>query len=135
MRVQVPSTRLRCDSLPAHSEQARFLQAEAGNRAQSDIRYGVTLAQSSPDRSFCPADFALKGSSYGETEPRKATYPEAGHNIKPPTLLEITPAASLENSGKSPGSLAVELVPPKRTNNLTEGTKKNELKVKGRSLP
>lgn len=27
-------------------------------------------------------------------EPRKATYPQAGHNIKTPTSLEIVPAAS-----------------------------------------
>jgi hypothetical protein len=37
-------------------------EVEAGNRTQTDIRYGVTLA--------------LMGSSYDETEPRKATYPE-----------------------------------------------------------
>ena len=47
---------------------ARFLEAEAGNRAQSDNRCGMTLV--------------LMGSSYGETEPRKATYPQAGHNKK-----------------------------------------------------
>jgi len=30
---------------------------------------------------------ALKGSSYGETEPKKATYNEAGHNIKTPDSI------------------------------------------------
>jgi len=35
---------------------------------------------------------ALKGSSHGETEPKKATDNEAGHNIKPPTPLETIPA-------------------------------------------
>jgi hypothetical protein len=33
------------------------------------------------------------GRSDGETEPRKVTYQEAGHNIQNPTLLEIIPAA------------------------------------------
>lgn len=78
MRVQAPPIRLECDSLSAHVDQTRFLEGEAGNRAQSDNCYGLTLA--------------LKGSSYGETEPRKATYEEAGHNIKTPTSLEFIPA-------------------------------------------
>ncbi|HEY9740385.1 MAG TPA: transposase, partial [Coleofasciculaceae cyanobacterium] len=52
IRVQVPSARLRYDSLPAHTDQTRFLESEAGDRAQSDIRCGMTLA--------------LMGSSYGE---------------------------------------------------------------------
>jgi len=69
MQVQVLPTRLRYDSLSAHTDQTRFLEGEAGNRAQSDIRCGMTLA--------------LTGSSYGETEPRKATYMGAGHNIQP----------------------------------------------------
>ena len=47
-----------------------ILQSEARNRAQPDIRYGVTLA--------------LTGSTYGETVPRKATYSRAGHNTKSP---------------------------------------------------
>jgi hypothetical protein len=47
-----------------------ILQAEAGNRAQSDGRYGLTLA--------------LMGSVQDETEPKKATYLEVGHNIKNP---------------------------------------------------
>ena len=55
MRVKTPPNKLSCDSLSAHTDQTRFLEGEAGNRAQSDIRYGVTLA--------------LTGSSYGETEP------------------------------------------------------------------
>ncbi len=83
MWVKVPPTRLRYDSLPAHADQTRFLEsacklyrreppvsfaASAGNRAQTDIRCGVTLV--------------LMGSSYGETEPIKATDVEAGHNCK-----------------------------------------------------
>lgn len=74
---------------------------------------------------------ALTGSSQGKTEPRKATYKEMRHNEKPSILLERTPATRLFSSGKSPGDLAVEMAIPKGTNNLTEGTKKNELRVKG----
>jgi len=66
--VKAPSTRLRYDSLPAHTDQTRIRSGEAGNRTQSDIRCGVTLA--------------LTGSSYGETEPRKATHYGAGHNTQ-----------------------------------------------------
>ncbi|WP_334813626.1 hypothetical protein [Nostoc sp.] len=68
--MQVLSFRLRIDSLSAHTEQARFLQSEAGNRTQSDDRCGLTLA--------------LTGSSYDETEPIKATYQRAGRNSKNP---------------------------------------------------
>jgi len=78
MWAQIPPARLRHDSLPAHSDQARFLEAEAGNRTQSDICYEMTLA--------------LRGSSHGETEPRKATQAKAGHNTKNLTSLEIIPA-------------------------------------------
>ncbi|MCC5622881.1 hypothetical protein [Nostoc sp. CHAB 5715] len=53
-------------------------EAEAGTRAQSDDCYGLTLV--------------LMGSSHGETESKKATHTEAGHNTNPPTLLEIIPA-------------------------------------------
>jgi len=52
MQVQVLPTRLRCDSLPAHTDQTRFLEGEAGNRAQPDICCEMTLA--------------LMGGSYGE---------------------------------------------------------------------
>jgi len=52
MRVKAPPNRLSCDSLPAHTDQTRIRSGEAGNRAQSDIRYGVTLA--------------LTGNLYGE---------------------------------------------------------------------
>ena len=45
------------------------------------------------------------------------------------------PAASASYSGKSLGNPAVELAPPNRTNNLTGGTKKNELRVKGKVEP
>ncbi|MFN6439847.1 MAG: hypothetical protein RMY35_023525 [Nostoc sp. DedSLP01] len=47
---------------------------------QSDSRCGLTLA--------------LTGSSYGETGSKKATYSQAGRNIKTPDLTgEIIPAA------------------------------------------
>ena len=53
-----------------------------------------------------------------------------GTTNKTPTSLEITPAASDQNSSKSLGDSVVELATPNGTNNLTEGTNKNELKVK-----
>ncbi|MCC5633316.1 hypothetical protein LC613_38225 [Nostoc sphaeroides CHAB 2801] len=68
MQVKALPFRLRIDSLPAHTEQARFLQSEALNWAQSDDRCGLTLA--------------LTGSSYDEIEPKKATYTRAGRNTK-----------------------------------------------------
>jgi hypothetical protein len=75
MRVQAPPLRLIDDSLSAHTEEARFFQGEAGNRAQSDICCEMTLA--------------LMGSSHRETEPRKATYIRAGHNIKTPDFTGV----------------------------------------------
>ena len=118
MRVQVPPLRLIDDSLSAHADQTRFLESEAGNRAQSDIRCGMTLA--------------LMGSSYGETEPKKSNLSQRRGAVrnKTPTSLEIIPAAHGKGSGKSPGNPIVELAPPNGTNNLTEGTNKNKLKVK-----
>ncbi|OYD93642.1 hypothetical protein CDG76_16705 [Nostoc sp. 'Peltigera membranacea cyanobiont' 210A] len=76
--MKVLPARFKRDSLSAHTEQAQFLQSEAGNRTQSDNRYGLTLA--------------LTGSSYGETEPRKVTYLQARHNLKPSTSSEQKPA-------------------------------------------
>jgi|GEM_PF-1751092 hypothetical protein len=73
MKVQVLPARFMRDSLSAHTDQAQFLESEAGNRAQSDGCYGLTLA--------------LTGSSYGETEPRKVTYIRAGHNLKNPDSI------------------------------------------------
>jgi hypothetical protein len=78
MQVKALPTRLRCDSLSAHTDQTRFLEGEAGNRAQPDTRCGMALA--------------LTGSSYGETEPKKATYVQGGAQPKNPTSLEIIPA-------------------------------------------
>jgi len=75
MQVKDLPTRLRCDSLPAHADQTRFLESEAGNRVQPDIQCGVTLV--------------LTGSSYGETEPKKATYEEAGTQTKDPDLTGV----------------------------------------------
>jgi hypothetical protein len=78
---------------------------------------------------------ALTGSSYGETEPRKATYSQAGHNKKTLTSLEIIPPHIVLDSGKSLGVPVVELATPNGTNNLTEGTNKNDFWVKGMSNP
>ncbi|OBQ01314.1 MAG: hypothetical protein AN490_21640 [Anabaena sp. AL09] len=55
--------------------------------------------------------------SHGETEPQKATYSGAGHNIKNLTSLELIPAASSVNSGKSLGNPVVELATPNGTIN------------------
>ena len=74
------------------------------------------------------------GSSHGETEPKKATYFQAESQHKTRLHWSIIPAAYQPDSGKSPGNPVVELVTPNGTNNLTEGTNKNELKVKERSL-
>ena len=79
MKVKVLPARFMRDSLSAHTDQAQFLESEAGNRAQSDSSYELTLV--------------LTGSSYCETEPRKVTYPKAGHNEKPLTLSELKPDA------------------------------------------
>ncbi|WP_217358204.1 hypothetical protein [Anabaena sp. UHCC 0187] len=57
--MKVPSARLRYDSLSAHDDPTRFREVKAGNRAQSDIRCGMTMV--------------LTGSSHGETESQKAT--------------------------------------------------------------
>jgi hypothetical protein len=50
-------------------------EVEAGNRAQSDDRYGLTLV--------------LMGSSHGETEPTKATYQGAGHSVQHPDIESV----------------------------------------------
>ncbi len=96
-----------------------ILQSEAGNRAQTDNCYGLTLA--------------LTGSTHGETEPIKATYVEAGRNTKNPDLARDNPADVLDDKRQELGILAVEVVPPKGTNNLDWGTNKNELRVLRRS--
>jgi hypothetical protein len=44
MEVKALSLKLRGDSLPARTERTRTSQSEAGNRAQSDGRYGLALA-------------------------------------------------------------------------------------------
>ena len=119
--MQVPSARLRYDSLSAHTDQARFLESEAGNRTQPDIRCGMTLA--------------LMGSSDGETEPKKVTYLGAGHRPNSRLHWSLFPPNFSVDIGKSPGNPVVKLAPPKGTINLTEGTKKNELRVKGKSNP
>lgn len=92
------------------------MQTEAGNRAQSDI--------------YCEVTLALMGGSHGETEPKKATHGRAEPQHKARLYWSMIPAACPFNSGKSPGYSVVELATPNGTNNLTEGTNKNELKVK-----
>jgi hypothetical protein len=116
MQVKALPTRLRCDSLSAHTDQTRFLEGEAGDRAQSDIRCGMTLA--------------LMGSSYGENRTLKSNLSLSGaqSEIKPRLYWKI-PAVHLFSNGKSLGNPVVEVVPPNGTNNLTEGTNKNELRV------
>lgn len=79
MKVKALPARFMRDSLSAHTDQARFLESEALNWAQSDIRYGATLV--------------LTRSSQGEIEPIKMTHNEAGHNSKTLTSSELKPAA------------------------------------------
>jgi hypothetical protein len=110
MKVQDLPARFMRDSLSAHTDQAQFLESEAGNRAQSDGCYGLTLV--------------LTGSSYGETEPRKVTYEWAGHNIRTLTLSELKPDAYQLNSVKNLGFLIVKLATPNGTiNHLRERIK------------
>ncbi|PSB14372.1 hypothetical protein C7B65_26535 [Phormidesmis priestleyi ULC007] len=79
---------------------------------------------------------ALIGNSQGETEPRKATYVQARHNHPRPLLhWRPFPPRSKLNSGKSLGNPVVEMALPNGMNNLTEGTNKNGLRVKGKSNP
>ena len=61
---------------------------------------------------------------------KKRPKSKRGTTHKTPTLLELIPAESRSNNGKSPGNPVGELATPNGTNNLAEGTKKNELKVK-----
>ena len=112
--MKAPPNRLSCDSLSAHSEQARFLQAEAGNRVQSDNCYGLTLV--------------LMGRSHGETEPRKVTNRASkGITYKPLTPLELKPAAFQLYSDMNLGFLTVKMATPKRTiNRLRERRKTSQ---------
>ena len=65
-----------------------------------------------------------------KTEPRKATYKEAAAQQQHPDFTGAPFPPSFElDIGKSPGNPVVELVPPNGTNNRTEGTNKNELRV------
>ena len=71
-----------------------------------------------------------------KTEPVKATQLWARHKIiKPRPHWSNIPAASSVNSGMSLGNPVVEMAPPKRPNNLTGGTNKNELRVIGEVEP
>ena len=60
--------KLRRDSLSAPSDQARFLEAKAGNRAQPDSRYGLTLAREFGEELFSPKSLMLTGSSDDERD-------------------------------------------------------------------
>ena len=60
----------------------------------------------------------------------KQLTPERSHNIKPDFIGAEFPPHSNPNSSKSHGNPIVELATPNGTNNLTEGTKKDGLKVK-----
>ena len=70
MQVKILSTRLRYDSLSVRTEQARFLQSEALNRAQSDICCEMTLA--------------LMGSSHGENRALKSNLAVSRTQLKNP---------------------------------------------------
>jgi len=64
-----------------------ILQSEAGNRAQSDGCYGLTLA--------------LTGSTNGEIEPKKATQTLAGRNKENPDHARVKiPPTPFYVSGK-----------------------------------
>jgi hypothetical protein len=73
MRVQVPPLRLIDDSLSAHADQTRFLESEAGDRAQSDIRCGMTLV--------------LMGCSYGESRAYKSNLSVSGSQQQNPDFI------------------------------------------------
>jgi hypothetical protein len=82
--VQALPVKLWRDSLPAHTDQTRFLEGEAGNRAQPDSCYELTLAREFGEESFPPKSLMLIGGSDDETDSKKATYARAGRNIKIP---------------------------------------------------
>ncbi|HBE47244.1 MAG TPA: hypothetical protein DDW76_00095 [Cyanobacteria bacterium UBA11369] len=75
MRVKVPPTRLRYDSLSAHIDQTRYLEDEAGNRAQPDIYCGMALA--------------LVGNSQGEVRARKSNLDRSGAQEQNPDLIGV----------------------------------------------
>ena len=85
----------------------------------------------------------LTGSSHGEIEPRKATYPGGGAQHKNPDLIgakllkgETFPPHMLRLSGKSQGNPMVELATPKRTQQSDQGNEEKQIKGlgKGRTL-
>ena len=95
-----------------------ILESEAGNRAQSDINCGVTLA--------------LIGSPHGEIEPKKAAQYQAGTQPAYPDFTD-TPPRSLywKRAARVLGNQWLNGFHLKGHNNLTEGTKKNESAVLG----
>lgn len=118
MRVKVPPARLRYDSLSAHTDQTWYLEGEAGNRAQSDIRCGVTLA--------------LMGCFHGETEPKKATYEQVRAQQFPPDFIGDNSRHVFEPTVvRVLGIQWLNWLHLTKQNNHFEGTKRNELKVKG----
>ncbi|MEH2265442.1 hypothetical protein [Nostoc sp.] len=66
---------------------------------------------------------------------KKRLKPRQGRNTLPLTPLELIPAEQLYGNGKSPGNPVVGLATSNGTINLSEGTNKNELWVKGAFVP
>jgi len=78
----------------------------------------------------------LIGSSYGETEPRKVTYLEAGHNTQPLTLPKLYPLHSRIGSSKNPGYSVVKMATPngtKRDNHKMSHHLRERIKTSQRS--
>lgn len=84
----------------------------------------------------------LTGSSHGETEPKKVTYFQAGHNKTSPTSLEkdfLSEEAFPPNffwiSVRVTGIQWLKWLHLKEQNNLTKGTNKNTYEVLGKVEP
>jgi hypothetical protein len=117
IRVQAPSARLRYDSLPAHTDPTRFLESEAGNRTQSDIRCGMTLA--------------LTGSSYGENRALKSDPLRSGAQHKTPDFTGASfPPHVLLIAARVKGIQWSKWLHLKERTITPEGTKKNGMWVK-----
>jgi hypothetical protein len=69
----------------------------------------------------------LMGGSHGETEPKKATYLQAGRNSKTPTSLKTIPAVFSWDNGKSPGDSVVEVATPKGAKQSNRGNEKKRI--------
>jgi hypothetical protein len=66
---------------------------------------------------------------------KKRLISERGATLNSRLYWSSIPATHPPSSGKSPGNPVVELATPNGTNNLTEGTNKNELRVRGKVEP